>query len=214
MGAPLEQNDELVEKAQLQEVIDEVKTRLDTKIDKSEAPYKPGGTVAFADLPEAVEENVGYVYNVSDAFTTTEDFLEGAGIKCAAGTDVAIVQVPPETAGGDPSYKYNLYGGTSALEKITSAELAEMWKDAGTVSLSDNTASLTSVGDTATITVTEATGAITVESSDKDVATASVSGTAITITEVAAGSATITVKSASSTDYREATTTIAVTCTE
>lgn len=49
--------------------------------------YKVKGSVAFASLPsQNVEE--GDTYNVTDAFTTTADFIEGAGKKYPAGTNV------------------------------------------------------------------------------------------------------------------------------
>lgn len=55
--------------------------------------YKPAGTIAFAALPELTEANLGNVYNISDKFTTDERFVEGAGGKHPAGTNVAVVQV-------------------------------------------------------------------------------------------------------------------------
>lgn len=49
--------------------------------------YKVKGAVDFANLPtEGMTE--GDVYNVKDAFTTTDDFIEGKGHKYPAGTNV------------------------------------------------------------------------------------------------------------------------------
>lgn len=56
--------------------------------------YKVKGSKAFADLPSvstATVDDIGNVYNVTDAFTTTSDFIEGAGKKYPAGTNVVIV---------------------------------------------------------------------------------------------------------------------------
>lgn len=56
--------------------------------------YKVKGSKAFADLPSvstATVNDIGNVYNVTDAFTTTADFVEGAGKKYPAGTNVVIV---------------------------------------------------------------------------------------------------------------------------
>lgn len=53
--------------------------------------YKPSGSIYFAALPSLVADNVGNVYDIKDDFTTTADFLEGAGKPCKAGTNVAIV---------------------------------------------------------------------------------------------------------------------------
>lgn len=203
-------NKEFLEKPQAQELIDEVKARLAKKVDKTDTPYKPGGSIPFANLPALVAENAGYTYNITDSFTTTEDFIDGAGIPCDAGTDVAIISVPPVAPATDPTYKYNLFGGSGAIQSITSEELAEMWKDAGIITLSANTATV-AVGADETVTVIQATGTVTVESADTDVATASISDTTITITGVAAGTTDVTVTSASSATNKKATATIAVT---
>ena len=49
---------------------------------------QPHGTVAFADLPALPDVNAGWMYNVSDEFTTTEDFKEGAGGTIPAGANI------------------------------------------------------------------------------------------------------------------------------
>lgn len=193
-----------------QELIDDIKERLATKVDKTDTPYKPGGSIPFANLPALIAENTGYVYNISDSFETTSDFIDGEGIKCDPGTDVAIVSVPPVAPATEPTYMYNLFGGSSVMESITQQELEEMWKDAGVITLDNNTVSV-AVGSTETVEITKATGAVTVESGDTDVATASVSGTTISIEGVATGNVDVTVTSASSATNRETTATITVT---
>lgn len=67
--------------------------------------YVAAGSITFSELPEADEEHAGYVYNITDEFTTTENFLEGSGKTFPAGTDVAIV-----VEDGGSSYKYNVFG--------------------------------------------------------------------------------------------------------
>jgi hypothetical protein len=49
---------------------------------------KPCGTVTYVNLPSLSVALVGDMYNVSDAFTTTNDFKEGAGHHIAAGANV------------------------------------------------------------------------------------------------------------------------------
>lgn len=99
-------------------------------------------------------------------------------------------------------------------QRTLNITIADAEKEAGSITLSANTASLTSVGDEAQITVTAATGAISAESSNDEVATVEVDTTGanpvITITEVAAGEATVTVTSAET--HTSATATVAVTC--
>ena len=49
---------------------------------------QPHGTVAFADLPVLSDVNAGWMYNISDEFTTTTDFKEGAGNIIPAGANI------------------------------------------------------------------------------------------------------------------------------
>ena len=53
--------------------------------------YKAKGSSAFAALPTLTTAAVGDVYNVSDAFNTTADFVEGAGKSYGAGTNIVCV---------------------------------------------------------------------------------------------------------------------------
>lgn len=77
------------------------KTEVDGKVS---SVYKPGGSVAFAALPAADESHLGLVYNVTDAFTTNATFIEGAGKKHPAGTNVVVVSV-------DGGYKFDVLAG-------------------------------------------------------------------------------------------------------
>lgn len=70
--------------------------------------FQYAGSTAFASLPAPAAARVGYVYNVTDAFTTTSDFIEGAGHSYPAGTDVAIINNGDDQT---PSYKYDVYTG-------------------------------------------------------------------------------------------------------
>ena len=113
-------NDTLATKANAADVY--TKTQTDDKISAAiSAVYKPGGSYAFADLPAAAESNLGYVYNVTDAFTTTDAFVEGAGKEYPAGTNVVVIQ-----SGSD--YKYDVLSGMVDLSDYsTSAEIAETY---------------------------------------------------------------------------------------
>lgn len=98
------------------------KTETDSKIDEKIATaisstYKPAGSVEFASLPALAATEEGKVYNLLDAFTTTEDFVEGAGNKYPIGTNVVCVDV------GDESYKWDVLAGfvdLSAYEQTAS----------------------------------------------------------------------------------------------
>lgn len=93
----------------------DVNTAIDSKISST---YKAKGSVAFANLPALTSANEGNVYNVSDAFTTTSDFIEGAGNSYPAGTNVVIINTTGTT------YKYDVLSGFVDLSAYQlSAEL-------------------------------------------------------------------------------------------
>lgn len=73
---------------------------------------QPKGSTTFANLPALTAANVNTFYNVSDAFTTTADFIEGAGLSYPAGTNVAIINTGTDQ---NPVYKYDAMVGTTDL---------------------------------------------------------------------------------------------------
>lgn len=97
------------------------KTQTDSKIDekiaaKVSSTYKAAGTVQFALLPTPSATEEGKVYNISDAFTTTENFVEGAGQKYPAGTNVVCI----DTA--DEAYKWDVLAGFVDLSAYATTE--------------------------------------------------------------------------------------------
>lgn len=87
------------------------KTEADSKIDSKIATaisstYKPAGSTMFSFLPSVGADQEGKVYNIIDAFTTTEDFVEGAGNNYPAGTN--IVCIDTDDAG---TYKWDVLAG-------------------------------------------------------------------------------------------------------
>lgn len=66
--------------------------------------YKPQGSVTFANLPATPNEsNYGYVWNITNDFTTDSRFIEGAGKKYSAGTNVGVINQ-------DGQYYYDILG--------------------------------------------------------------------------------------------------------
>lgn len=54
--------------------------------------YKPQGSIAFSSLPQTPSaDELGYVWNITNSFTTDNRFLEGAGVACDAGSNVGVV---------------------------------------------------------------------------------------------------------------------------
>ena len=83
--------------------------------------YKPAGSTTFAELPAPSPNVLGNVYNVTDAFTTTDQFVEGAGKSYPAGTNVAIVLVGED-------YKYDVLSGMVDLSNYsTTDEIAQTY---------------------------------------------------------------------------------------
>ena len=87
--------------------------------------YKVKGSVAFAELSLAGAEE-GYVYNVTDAFTTTADFVEGAGAEYPAGSNVVVVKVGEnlkwDVMAG--TYDFSEYLTKDDVRSLTSEEIA------------------------------------------------------------------------------------------
>lgn len=82
--------------------LENVGTLIDEKLTSA---YKASGSVASASaLPAASSTTLGNVYNVTAEFDTTADFIEGAGKKVPAGSNVVIVE---ESTG---VYKYDVVG--------------------------------------------------------------------------------------------------------
>ena len=84
--------------------------------------YKPAGSSTFVGLPTPAAGNLGNVYNMSEEFTTDDRFVEGAGSKYPAGTNVVIVNVGTDVL---PEYKFDVLAGFIDLSGYAkSADLA------------------------------------------------------------------------------------------
>lgn len=105
----------------LKTALDETKKYVDNALENvGTVGYYPAGSTAFDDLPAASETNAGAVYNITDGFTTTDDFLEGTGISYPAGTNISVVK-------DGENYKYDVYVGS--LGNLTTEELTEMLEE-------------------------------------------------------------------------------------
>lgn len=113
-------NSTLADKANSADVY--TKQQTDDKISAAiSSVYKPAGSTTFAALPAPAANVLGNVYNVTDAFTTTDQFVEGAGKSYPAGTNVAVVLVGED-------YKYDVLSGMVDLSDYsTSDEIAKTY---------------------------------------------------------------------------------------
>lgn len=101
---------EVGKKANSADVYKKTETYNQTEIDNKVAAaltsaIVPKGSVAFAKLPTPAKANLGFMYNVTDAFTTTASFVEGAGKAYAAGANVYVVDA------GEGAYKFDVFMG-------------------------------------------------------------------------------------------------------
>lgn len=70
--------------------------------------YVIKGNSTFENLPSTLTSTMnGYVYNITNDFTTTADFVEGAGKDYPAGTNVVIVNLGDATT---PNMKFDVNG--------------------------------------------------------------------------------------------------------
>lgn len=83
--------------------------------------YTPKGSTAFASLPVPVAGKVGWVYNITDAFTTDSNFVEGEGFEYPAGTNVVCAEI----SAGD--YGWDVLAGIVDLTELSAAEVQTLW---------------------------------------------------------------------------------------
>ena len=102
-----------------------VKDAIDAAISST---YKAGGSKTCAQLVSSllVEANEGYVYNMSDAGTTTADFVEGAGQPIKIGDNVGIVKV-------GSAYKFDLLAGMVDLSSYQTKAISSAVEGQSTV---------------------------------------------------------------------------------
>lgn len=95
-------------------------TSIDNKISAAvSGALRPAGSCTFANKPALAEANCNKIVNITDAFTTTADFVEGAGAAYPAGTNIAIINVGTDET---PSYKYDVYTGVIDLSVLMSKQ--------------------------------------------------------------------------------------------
>jgi len=106
-------------------------TNIGNKLKALNGAYVVKGNSAFASLPASpTKAMTGYVYNVTDEFTTTANFVEGAGKKYPAGTNVVIVNVGTDQS---PSMKFDVISSFVDVDAI----YAEIEKISDMISVDD-----------------------------------------------------------------------------
>lgn len=93
------------------ETVEAALAELLSKIQAIPSAIVPKGTRTFSQLAPSTDlaaANLGFMWNISDAFTTTSDFAEGAGHSIPAGANVYVANVG---TAAEPSYKYDIFQG-------------------------------------------------------------------------------------------------------
>lgn len=86
-----------------------------------------GGSTDIAGLPDlAIAANAYKMYNITEGFSTTAQFLEGAGKSYPAGTNVVVIPNSAETA-----YVFDIYTGSFAMSALTASEINAAFAAAG-----------------------------------------------------------------------------------
>lgn len=95
----------------------------------------PKASVAtVSELGTLTQAHVGWMYNMSAAFTTTSDFVEGAGIEYPAGSNVVIVEYSTGV------YKYDVFAGFVDTSSFITASSTDTLTNK-TIDADDNTIS-------------------------------------------------------------------------
>lgn len=134
------------------ETVEGALAELLTKIQAIPSAVIPKGSKAFASLAPATDlaaANLGFMWNITDAFTTTSDFAEGAGHSIPAGANVYVANVG---TAAEPSYKYDIFSGMYDLSGY--ALKSEMAVTPGTGTDADKTTITLKTGTEATVLTT------------------------------------------------------------
>ena len=106
------------------------RSEIDGKISST---YKAAGNILFANLPTPSATNLGFVYNMLDAFTTDERFVASEPTSYPIGTNVVVIEV--EDTGSGSQYRFDVLAGfvdlsdymkTTDMVAITNQEIDEV----------------------------------------------------------------------------------------
>ena len=94
-------------------------TAIGAKFSALNGAYVIKGNSTFADLPATLTSAMnGYVYNVTDEFTTDSRFAEGSGKKYPAGTNVVVANLGDATT---PNMKFDVMGAFIDVDALEAA---------------------------------------------------------------------------------------------
>ena len=95
-------------------VVEYLLIELNEQIKRLSKALKPAGNKLFSELGVPSIETVGYIYNITEDFTTNQYFIDGAGETFPSGTGVyGIVYRDPST--GEETYWWDVLGSIMDL---------------------------------------------------------------------------------------------------
>lgn len=118
--------------SQVSDAVDAAKSEMQSAISAAVGSvYEPKGSVAFASLPPLSTAQNGDVYNITTAFVTTADFVEGSGKSYPAGSNVVCVSVSGSKKWDVLSGVVDLspYAKTSDFVEVTEGEIDAMFDE-------------------------------------------------------------------------------------
>ena len=105
-----------------QSVVEYLLIQLNDKIGPGGGALRPAGSKTFSQLGAPSEDQLGCIYNITDAFTTNEYFIDGAGTNYPAGTNVyGIVDKDPLTE--EDVYYWDLFGAAIDLSNYVDKDM-------------------------------------------------------------------------------------------
>ena len=138
--------------------------------------YKPQGSIAYSALPATPSaDNYGYVWNITNDFTTDSRFIEGAGKKYSAGTNVGVIEQ-------DGVYYYDILGAFMDLSNYAEIDGNYQEMTVGQATNAQNAANVTAqINGHAISDIFESDGTTVKEATQAEVADTANSLTAVQI---------------------------------
>ena len=128
-----------------QSAVEYLLIQLNEKIGPGGGSLRPSGSKQFSELGVPTEDQLGCIYNITDAFTSNQYFIDGSGKSYPAGTNVyCIVSKDPLTE--EDTYWWDVFGASIDLSGyLTKTEASSTYltqTDAASTYVTDNDADM------------------------------------------------------------------------
>lgn len=90
------------------------------KLEDLKGAYIWKGNSTFENIPSVpLISMVGWIYTITNDFTTDNRFSEGSGVECSAGTEIGIVNLGTSAV---TNVKFRIMTGSSDIEPLTNEQ--------------------------------------------------------------------------------------------